>query len=216
MIISRRQIAIIIVAICISAGWSGCTFDAEMKEFTFVHFSDVHVPAYGFAIGLSLTEENLLPMHNQQRIQQCVKECLAMKPRPAFVINSGDTGDVGWIPLLKLYQKLMQPLVSAGIPVYTVVGNHDLDYAGIGRDDLAEIFDPLGPALIGCHGTRYSFDYGDCHFVFLNNRPMCGLIRLSPMELEWLRSDLEKVDKDKRVLVFLHADMTGEDTYHLA
>lgn len=196
----------------ITAVWSGFLFAAEPNEFTFVNFSDSHVPTYGFSIGLPLDDANLLKMPNQQRIQQFVKECLAMKPKPDFVINSGDTGDAGWIPLLKLYQKLMQPLVSAGIPVYTVVGNHDLDYAGIAREDLAEIFDPLGPELIKRHGTRYSFDHRDCHFVILNNRPMSGLIRFAPDELEWLRNDLKKVKKDKRILVFMHANMTNDDT----
>lgn len=120
MVPIRRKIPIITMAICISAVWIGCLFAAEAKEFPFVNFSDAHIPAYGFPIGLPLNEENLLQMHNPQRIQQFVNECLAMEPKPAFIINSGDTGDVGWTPLLKLYQKLMQPLVSAGIPVYTV------------------------------------------------------------------------------------------------
>ena len=198
-----------------SAAEKAISVAAGAKEFTFVNFSDPHVPNYGFPIGLSLDEKTLLPMHNQQCLLRYVKECLAMKPKPAFAINKGDTGDAGWMPLLNLYQKLMQPMVSAGIPIYTVVGNHDVDYAGIGVEDLAKVFDPLGPALIGRHGTRYSFDYQDCHFVILNNCPVCGLIRLNPMELEWLRNDLKKVDKDKRVFVFLHAFMAGDDTYDL-
>jgi outer membrane protein assembly factor BamB len=204
-----------IVATAVGIGWYGPVSAGEANEFTFIHISDVHVPDYGFAIGMKLDEETMLPMMHQQKLRQLVNECLTTEPKPAFVINSGDTGDAGWTPFLKLYRKMMMPLVSAGIPVYTVVGNHDLDYAGIGKGDLAEIFDPLGPASIGRHGTRYSFDYEGCHFVVVNNRPKCGLIRLCPDDLTWLRDDLKKIRKDRRVLVFLHADMTGDDTFDL-
>lgn len=210
----RFLIALITIATCLVA-WGQLPLAAEVQEFSFVTISDVHIPGYGFSIGYSLDEETLMKMHNQQRIQQFVRECLAMDPKPPFVINCGDTGDVGWTTLLKLYVKLMQPLVSSGIPVYTVVGNHDLDYAGIAGEDLAELFDPLGPASIGRHGTRYSFDYKGCHFVILNNRPITGLIRLNPEELTWLRSDLKSIGKDTPVLLFMHANMQEEDTFNI-
>lgn len=213
--VGRRQAGVFVVLVLVAASVGAWTLAAEASEFTFVSFTDPHIPAYGFNIGLPLTEEQMLPMHNQQRLQQFVGECLAMEPRPAFVVNCGDTGDVGWTPLLRLYSKLMQPLVSAAIPIYTIVGNHDIDYAGIGKQGLAEFFDPLGPALIGRHGTRYSFDLDDAHLIFLNNSAMCGCIRLNPMDLAWLHEDLEDVDRDKQVLVFMHAYMTGEDTYQV-
>jgi outer membrane protein assembly factor BamB len=93
-----------------------------------------------------------------------------------------------------------------------VVGNHDLDYTGIGVEDLAEIFDPLGPAGIGRGGPRYSFDYRGCHFVVMNDRPITGLIRFTPSDIRWLRADLTGVKKDAPLLLFLHADLPEEDT----
>jgi len=203
------------LAACFICFCGGSLTDTPPKEFTFITISDVHIPSYGSPIGQPLDEETLMGMHNQKRIRQFVEECLAMDTKPDFIINTGDTGDMGWIPLLELYQKLMRPLVDAGIPVYTAVGNHDLDYAGIGAEDLSEFFDPLGPALIGRSGTRYSFDYEGCHFVFVNNRPISGLIRLNPEELEWLRDDLKSVEKDTPVLLFLHANMQVDDTHRV-
>jgi len=212
---SRRTFTIIFLTACLIAIAGGCGTAPEIHEFSFIIFSDVHVPTYAFPIGLPLDEENLMDMHNQKRLVEFTEECLAIEPKPDFIINSGDTGDAGWKPFLNLYCKLMQPLVSAGIPIYTVVGNHDHDYAGIGREDLAEFFDPLGPAMIGCSGSRYSFDYGGCHLVVMNNRPISGLIRFNPKDIEWLKKDLETVDKDTRVLLFLHANMQDEDTHHI-
>jgi len=192
-----------------------CATTPQPEVFSFVIISDVHIPHYGFSIGQPLDEESLMSMRNPKRLRQFVDECLSLKPRPDFVINCGDTGDVGWLTLLRLYRKIVQPLPDAGIPVYTVVGNHDLDYAGAGARDLAEIFDPLGPALIGKSGTRYSFDHKGCHFVFINNRPISGLIRLNPKELAWLRNDLSTVEKNTPVLLFLHANMRIDDTHRL-
>ncbi|MDY7009418.1 MAG: metallophosphoesterase [Planctomycetota bacterium] len=207
----QTQTLIVMIAVLVFVALNGNSAVRETEGFTFVHFTDAHIPTYGFAIGLSLEEKDLLTMHNQQRIRRLVGECLAMKPKPAFVVNTGDTTDVGWMPLFRLYSRLMQPLVSAGIPIYTVTGNHDTDYTGLGPGDLGRIFDPLGPAMIDRHGERYSFDLHDCHFAVINNNPICGLVRVNPATLEWLRNDLEKVDKDKRVFVFLHATMSGSD-----
>lgn len=216
MVSTRRKVCVTLaLAFLVAAAGNGNVFAAGSKEFSFALISDVHVPGYGFSIGAALDEASLSPMHNQKRIDQFVAECRTLSPRPSMVMNVGDTGDCGWTPLLKLYQKRMGALVSDGIPVYTVVGNHDLDYAGITRDDLAEVYDPLGPALIGRGGTRYSFEYGGCHFAVLNNRPISGLIRLNPEDIEWLRRDLEKVRKDTRVLLFMHANMPESDTHRV-
>jgi len=211
----RTLTALIVLAVIVATVTGGCGVAPEFREFTFVNISDVHVPTYMFTIGQPLDEATLMEMHNQKRLQEFTAECLAMDPKPDFVMNSGDTGDVGWTPLLELYRKLVKPLVDAGMPVYTVVGNHDLDYAGIGRQDLAELFDPLGPAMIGRHGSRYSFDHKGCHFIVMNNRPISGLIRFNPKDIEWLGKDLETVDRDTRVLLFLHANMQVEDTHNI-
>ncbi len=212
---ARKSVALFF-AVVVVLSWACSASAAGGGEFTFVHITDVHVPGYGFPISQRLDDATLMPMHNQQRLRQLVDECLAMNPRPAFVANSGDTGDNGWTPLLRLYQRMMRPLVDAGIPVYTAAGNHDLDYAGIDERDLGEIFDPLGPDRIGRHGTRYSFDHRGCHIVFLNDRPISGLIRLDPADVTWLARDLRAVKKNTRVLVFLHANLPEEDTHHVA
>ncbi|MBN1291547.1 MAG: PQQ-binding-like beta-propeller repeat protein [Candidatus Latescibacteria bacterium] len=198
--------------VCIFCSCGEGQIDISPESFTFITISDVHVPSYGYPINQPLDEASLMPLHNQKRIEEFVTDCLTADTKPDFVINNGDTGDAGWEPLLKLYQKLIRPLPDAGIPVYTVVGNHDLDYAGLGAQDLAGFFDPLGPELIGKSGTRYSFDHKGCHFVIINNRPISGLIRLNPEELAWLRDDLKPVKKNTPVLLFMHANMEIDDT----
>ena len=215
MKLSHLTLCIACLFACIICSCGGEQPVITSTEFTFITISDVHVPSYGYPINQPLDEATLLPLHNQKRIEEFVVECLAADTKPDFVINNGDTGDAGWESFFKLYQKLIKPLPDAGIPVYTVVGNHDFDYAGLGVQDLAEFFDPMGPALIGKSGTRYSFDHKGCHFVIINNRPISGLIRLNPEELAWLRNDLKTVDKDTPVLLFMHANMEIDDTYRV-
>ncbi len=204
-----------VAVILLTFALTGCSSAPESEDFTFAVISDVHVPGYSFPIGMTLDHEHLMTMHNQKRLAAFTDELLSLQTRPDLVMNDGDTGDCGWKTLLKLYTKLMRPLVDAGIPIYTVVGNHDHDYAGIGREDLAEFFDPLGPAMIGRSGSRYSFDHKGCHFIVMNNRPVSGLIRFNPKDISWLADDLTSVDKNTRVLLFLHANMADEDTHDI-
>ena len=205
-------VGLVVIAVCFFTSCAKREHTAETESFSFTAISDVHVPSYGFSINQPLDHETLMGMHNQKRLRQFVQETLHLSPKPSFIMNCGDTGDLGWTRLIKHYASEMQPIVDAGIPVFTAVGNHDLDYAGIAAQDLADIFDPLGPALFDHGGPRYSFDYGGCHFIVVNNRPVTGLIRFNPDELAWLRNDLATVDLDTRVLVFMHANMQEDDT----
>ncbi len=95
-----------------------------------------------------------------------------------------------------------------GVPWHTVIGNHDLNFEA--PDDVlaAETFKShFGP-------TYYSFDYGQAHFVALDN-----VIWLGPdaelknssytggfgeKQLAWLKNDLASVPRDKLVVLFMH------------
>jgi len=215
MSLPRLKMLTVIFTVCIAVVLSGCLEASEKQDFDFALISDLHLPSYAGPIGMVFDEDKLMEMRNQKRIVTFTDECLAMEVKPDFVMNLGDTGDSGWAVLLNLYAKLMQPLVKAGIPVYTVVGNHDHDYTGNGREDLAEFFDPLGPEMIGRSGTRYSFEHKGCHFVVLNTRPITGLIRLNPKDIAWLKNDLMKVNKDTKVFLCIHSNLPDEDTHHI-
>ena len=110
----RIKTLLITLTFCVSVILCGCQGEPEIQEFSFVIASDIHVPSYSFPVGDPLDEESLMQMHNQHRLQEFVEECLTMIPRPSFIMNTGDTGDAGWLPLLKLYRKVMQPLVFRG------------------------------------------------------------------------------------------------------
>ena len=95
-----------------------------------------------------------------------------------------------------------------GVPWHSIIGNHDMNYEA--PDDVlsAETFKShFGP-------TYYSFDYGQAHFVALDN-----VIWLGPnaelkganytggfgeRQLAWLKNDLANVPREKLVVLFMH------------
>jgi hypothetical protein len=122
---------------------------------------------------------------------------------------------------LDLYPRLKSVLGTAGIPVYAVPGNHDLDFDAATDANSFDTFKrEFGPAY-------YSFDIGDVHFVVLDNiRYPCtpeidnadgkhafcddpvnqprynGVIDAA--QVEWLTNDLTHVPENKLIVLNMH------------
>lgn len=146
---------------------------------------------------------------------------LAQRDDLEFVLIEGDVmgDDLGLFPRFK---RLMS---AAGIPQYFVAGNHDLD---LDATDDSHSFDTFkrewGP-------TYYSFDYGDVHFVVLDNvrypctpqdnadgrRPECATPESKPTyngvidaaQMQWLANDLEQVDSDTLIVLNMHIPLVS-------
>jgi len=113
--------------------------------------------------------------------------------KPAFVVNLGDL-IYGYGPASKEKQwdKYEAVIKTIQAPYYQVPGNHDTH-----SKEARKIY-----------GRRFgkfyqSFDYGDCHFVLLDNTEDEHWGYLGPVQLDWLRNDLEQT-RARAVFVFLH------------
>jgi 3',5'-cyclic AMP phosphodiesterase CpdA len=96
-----------------------------------------------------------------------------------------------------------------GIPVYNVLGNHDVNYHASERKYEAESFKShFGP-------DYFSFNYGKVHFVVLNNIKYYGWNKesnsrgshefgLGEKQLKWLVNDLQYVPEDNLVVFSEH------------
>lgn len=112
-------------------------------------------------------------------------------------------GDLMWDApgLLPGYAQAFRQL---SFPFFQVIGNHDYDQQITGNDtEAAHYFEAFfGPAY-------YSFNRGDCHFVALDNIIYTTRKEyeeeISKEQLEWLKADLSFVDKDKLIVVSMHA-----------
>jgi hypothetical protein len=113
--------------------------------------------------------------------------------KPALVINLGDL-IYGYGPAgkEKQWDKYQAVIKAIRVPYYQLPGNHDT-HSKEARKIYGERF-----------GKFYqSFDYGDCHFVLLDNTEQERWGYLGPAQLAWLRNDL-KTNCAPSVFVFFH------------
>jgi 3',5'-cyclic AMP phosphodiesterase CpdA len=120
-----------------------------------------------------------------------------------FVMILGDVvGDT--LPLYDRYKRIMAQI---GIPVYNVPGNHDENYDSPDDHYALETFKRhFGP-------TYYSFDYGNTHFIVLDDVEYLGPNaegrpryrgRIGEKQLAWLANDLQLIPDDKLVVLTMH------------
>ena len=113
-------------------------------------------------------------------------------------------GDLVWNSP-QLYPEYKRQTSRIGVPVFSVIGNHDHNENIHNDTDSDRDFrNALGP-------TYYSVNIGDCHLVVLDDilysaargrNDYRGMI--TPQQMEWLKKDLANVGHDKAILVALH------------
>ncbi|MCM1348611.1 MAG: calcineurin-like phosphoesterase family protein [Firmicutes bacterium] len=113
-------------------------------------------------------------------------------------------GDVVW-NAPRLYSKYASETARLGIPVFSVIGNHDHnEKVHNDTESDREFRNNLGP-------TYYSANIGSCHIVAIddilysgkkNRNDYAG--RITDQQLAWLKKDLEHVPHDKTIILGLH------------
>lgn len=105
-----------VLAACVAVGLAtaGWAANVPLDENLVALFSDLHVTA------------NTNSPYQREGVAQCVREVLALNPRPAHVLMYGDLsflqGETNDYLVLK---ELVKPLEAAGIQWHTCLGNHD-------------------------------------------------------------------------------------------
>jgi 3',5'-cyclic AMP phosphodiesterase CpdA len=110
---------------------------------------------------------------------------------------------------LSLISRMKQVVGHIGIPLYSVMGNHDMNYRVTEIEYEAETFKrSYGP-------DYYSFNYGTVHFVVMNSVKYNGwngkenkkgryVGNFHGRQLEWLKNDLALVPEDHLVVFSMH------------
>lgn len=118
---------------------------------------------------------------------------------------------------LSLFDRYNRIMSTLGVPVVNIVGNHDINFESVG---LAEDAGRFAKETFKSHygPTYYSFDYGQVHFMALDNieyyedaEDGSGSYRgyLSGRQLEWIANDLEHVSSDKLIVLMAHIPLFG-------
>ncbi len=119
---------------------------AEAARLLFAQITDLHI---GF--------EPHNPMEaNQRRLDDVLAMLVAMEPRPAFLLATGDLVEGGSV---EDYQRLRRSFDPLPFPVYCCLGNHDK------RGPFAEVF-PETPSFEGA--TQYAVERPELRILLLD------------------------------------------------
>ena len=123
----------------------------------------------------------------------------------AFGITAGDVVN----DPLDLFGPHNEIVATMGVPWWNLPGNHDMNYDVPDDTYATETYKSVyGP-------TDYSFDYGQVHFVNMDNVQYLGQGNgyrgfLNERQLEWLENDLANVPSDTLVVITTHIPLRTE------
>ena len=166
------------------------------EAFTFVFMTDIHLQP----------EKNAIEGFNQAIDS-------VNKLNPDFVITGGDLvmdvlgQDFERSEMLyNLYKKSLQRF---NMPVYNTMGNHEIfgiyKESGV-ESDHPEYGEKMYEKRIG--KRYYSFDHKGWHFMVLDGVEDTGkssyIGKIDSVQMEWIRSDLEKLNPETPIVVSVH------------
>jgi len=177
------------------------------QDFTFAYISDAHI---------QLIKGTKFVRNWDMGLIRSIREANLLTPRPDFFMFGGDLAQLGMKEELDHGLEIMSRLRGK---VHYVIGEHDyyLDLGEYWQDKISPLY--------------YSFDHKGVHFVVLNSiltydswthrkwaAPMDRMLAMARLDnpdgspfmvgekqIEWLKKDLEKVDKGTPVVVFSHS-----------
>ena len=184
-------------------------FADASQNFRFAYISDAHIQHIEGARFVRNWDRGLI---------RAVAETNLLAPKPDFVVFGGDLAQLGMKAEIDHGAEILSRLQCK---TYCVMGEHDY-YLDLG-EYWSELFGP----------QYHSFDHKGVHFVVLNsvltyddwtyNRwpsaeqrmlEMAGLdnpngspFMVGEKQREWLREDLEKLDKNTPLVVFSHSPL---------
>lgn len=168
----------------------------EEKRFSFVFMTDIHVQP---------------ELHGAEGFRKAVEKVNELDPD--FVITGGDlVGDALGASesradsLFDLYTEIS---ANFKMPVYNTMGNHE-NFGVYPESGIDTTHEEYGKKMFENKiGKRYySFNYKGWHFIVLDAvgiTPERGYIgKISNDQIEWIKSDLGKIDRETPVVVTVH------------
>lgn len=176
---------------------------APAKPFSIAHITDVH-----------MTHER----GAAKWFRECLHQLQAHPSKPAFILNTGDCIMDGTVQSKAdtekqwaLYNEIVKN--ENGLPMHTILGNHDVWGLKIARDK-PEAKDPLfGKVMarqqLGLDKLYYSFDHSGWHFVMLDTIEMDPAQaewrgNLGKEQFKWLADDLKATPPDTPTIICTH------------
>jgi len=150
--------------------------------------------AMGFADPQTATDEQLDMMR-----KDIIDELFGNPYDASFGMVAGDVVNDN----LALYERHNMLMSQIGIPIWNVPGNHDLNKESPSYKFATQTYKSIfGP-------DYYSFDYGQVHFLALNNIGYQGkgkgyIGHIDEKQIKWIENDLKDVPTDKLIMIITH------------
>lgn len=165
-----RKIIVGMFAVCAMVA------QAEVKPFTFVHFSDSHVGTPG----------------NEERLKQALEDVDKNFPDAEFILLTGDVAEFGYE---HEYTTVTEVLKQSKRPVYTTMGNHDVRWSDSGKENYRRAF-----------GDAYKmFDHNGVRFVLMDSSMLIEHYgHFDGMQLKRLEKDLKGTPEGGFAVIGVH------------
>ncbi|MGA2402291.1 MAG: metallophosphoesterase [Syntrophobacteraceae bacterium] len=145
-------------------------------------------------------------------LDQINKSIISLRPKPAFLIFNGDMARYGGTRMLDGWNKVMDTVRNAGIPVYAIIGNHELyDANGVSlknQADFQTVFSGMprnGPP--GYESLAYSFIYGNSFFLILDTFYLDQAVsnwtdapHIEPAQFDWADQQMAMANANPAVI----------------
>ena len=149
---------------------------AEVKPFTFVQISDVHV-----GVG-----------ENHIALEKALADIDRNVPEAAFIIASGDLTDLGFAEELTSYVETLKVTKKR---VHSVVGNHDSRWSESGKENFKKI---VGP-------TYEMWDHNGVRFINLDGAMLVEqYAHFDGVQMEQLKRDLGSMAGGQPAVITVH------------
>ncbi|MCS7252888.1 MAG: metallophosphoesterase N-terminal domain-containing protein [Armatimonadota bacterium] len=174
----------------------------QQMPFFFIHITDVHIASPATAMSL----------------HRLLTEIDGAQVKPSFIVITGDlvaAGDA--VPestarhLFELYKGACEGII---LPVYHVVGNHDLvsvNFKGNGTVDTFSEAYGKGMFEMLLSPRYYGFEHAGIHFLSLDLHPIHDgrqAIGLDVGQIEWLRQYARCLKGGTKLIMFAHVPIT--------
>lgn len=198
---------------------------SRKTNYYFAHITDIHMPTHIFWPDEGYDTDSTETVD----FREVIKDLNLL--RPEFVLLTGDIVNQGEnedLDNLQWYSKAQRLLLEFEVPVYLVVGNHDVGgwdeeppSDGTARRDWWKFFGWSwlnNPSTSYQYHTQdYSFDYGPIHFTGMEAydnydnwwEDIYGTESFTAQQMNWLQSDLNSTTNSSKVL-FYHYDFSDQ------
>jgi 3',5'-cyclic AMP phosphodiesterase CpdA len=178
-------------------GHDACGAERKTDPNRWVLISDTHIPAHR-----EDAHNGTKPVEN---FAKTVGQVLALDPRPAGIIISGDLAFLTGQPSeYKMIRELYQPIRAAGIPLHLVLGNHDQ------RENFWAAFPEAKSAPVAAERQASVVETPVANWFLMDSLYQTNVTPglLGKEQLRWLAKALE-ARADKPALLVAHHNLDG-------